>query len=273
MNKFAKYLQLIIAMTLLMSSGIAIASSGSITIKGSTTVLPLAQATAEEFMKKNPGVNISVQGGGSSVGIASIIDGTTDIGDASRPIKDKELKKAISNGVSPKAHVVAMDGIAVIVNPGNDINAMTKQQIKDIYTGRISTWSDLGANSGVIVVISRDSASGTFEAFTKKALDKQKTRPDALLQASNQAVAQVVSSTPGAIGYIGLGYLTPKVKAVTVNGVECSKDTVLSGKYPLARPLFMYTNGVPSGVVAEYLDYVTSEAGQKIAEEQGYVSL
>ena len=249
------------------------AASGSITIKGSTTVLPIAQATAEAFMDENPNVSISVQGGGSSVGIASIIDGTTDIGDASRPIKSKELDKAVANGVNPKANVVAMDGIAVIVNPSNSISQMTKQQIKDIYLGRISDWSKVGGSGGRIVVIGRDSASGTFEAFTVKALDKQKTRPDALLQASNQAVAQAVSSTPGAIGYVGLGYLTPKVKSVTVDGVECTKETILAGTYPLARPLFMYTNGIPSGVVKEYMDFVLSAKGQTIAEEQGYVGL
>jgi phosphate transport system substrate-binding protein len=254
-------------------SGQSLAASGSITIKGSTTVLPIAQRTAEEFMNQSPNVNISVQGGGSSVGIASIIDGTCDIGDASRPIKDKEISKALANGVDPKAHVVAMDGIAVIVNPGNSISAMTKQQIKDIYTGKISLWPDVGGSGGKIVVIGRDSASGTFEAFTVKALDKEKTRPDALLQASNQAVAQAVSTTPGAIGYVGLGYLTDKVKAVTVDGVVCTKETVLSGKYPLARPLFMYTDGQPSGVVAEYIDFVKGKEGQMLVEEEGYVGL
>jgi len=251
----------------------ASAGSGSITIKGSTTVLPIAQRTAEEFMDKNSAINISVQGGGSSVGIASIIDETTDIGDASRPIKDKELARAVSNGASPKANVVAMDGIAVIVNPSNNITAMTKQQIKDIYTGNMSSWADVGSNSGKIVIVGRDSASGTFEAFTEKALNKQKTRPDALLQASNQAVAQVVGSAPGAIGYIGLGYITNKVKPVTVNGIECTKVNVLSGKYPLARPLFMYTNGAPSGAVKEYLDFILSAEGQKLVEEEGFVGL
>jgi phosphate transport system substrate-binding protein len=249
------------------------AFAGDITIKGSTTVLPIAQATAEEFMDSNSGVNISVQGGGSGVGIASIVDGTADIGDASRPIKDKELKMAVGRGVDPKAHVIAMDGIAVIVHPSNQINAMTKKQIKDIYTGKASYWSAVGGSGGKIVVISRDSASGTFEAFNSLALDKAKVRPDALLEASNQAVATIVAKTPGSIAYVGLGFLSPKVKAVTVDGIECSKETVLSGEYPLARPLFMYTNGKPKGDVKKYIDFVTSEAGQHIAEQQGYVGL
>lgn len=244
----------------------------SITIKGSTTVLPIAQACAEEFMNQNSDIDISVQGGGSGVGIASIIDGSCDIGDASRPIKDKEISKAVSNGVSPKAHVVAMDGIAVIVHPSNNINALTKKQIKDIYTGKISNWSAVGS-SGKIVVVSRDTASGTYEAFNKLALDKARVRPDALLNASNKAVATTVAKTPGAIGYVGLGYVNSDVKAVTVEGIEASKETVLSGEYPLSRPLFMYTNGKPTGVVKQFIDYVLSSEGQMLAEENGYVGL
>lgn len=245
----------------------------SITIKGSTTVYPVAQATAEKFMDMHPEVRISIQGGGSGFGIAALIDGTTDIGNASRPIKDKEIKKALSKGTDPKAHVVALDGIAVVVNPSNSVSALTKQQIKDIYTGKISDWSDVGGSGGKIVVISRDSASGTFETFNKLALDKERVRPDALLQASNQAVATTVTKTPGAIGYVGLGYLTSKVKGVDVNGVEASKDTVRSGEYSLARPLFMYTNGPAKGVVKKYLDFVTSSEGQRLAEKEGYVGL
>lgn len=244
-----------------------------VTIKGSTTVLPIAQACAEEFMNRNRKINISVQGGGSGVGIASLIDGTCDIGDASRPIKDKELAKAVTRGIDPKAHVVAMDGIAVIVHPSNPINAMTKQQIKAIYTGKISRWSQAGGSGGKIVVISRDSASGTFEAFNKMALDKEKVRPDALLQASNRAVATTVAGTPGAIGYVGLGYLSDKVKAVTVDGTAATKETVLSGEYPLSRPLFMYTNGKPAGDVKAFIDFVLSTEGQRLAEENGYVGL
>ena len=245
----------------------------SVTIKGSTTVLPIAQACAEEYMMKNSSVDISVQGGGSGVGIASIIDGTADIGDASRPIKDKELDKAVSMGVTPKAHVVAMDGIAVVINPSNPVRALTKEQLKKIFTGGISDWSQIGGSGGRIVVVSRDSASGTFEAFNNLALDKAKVRPDALLQASNQAVGTAVAKTPGAIGYVGLGYLTDSIKAIPINGIAATKETVLSGEYPLSRPLFMYTNGSPSGAVKDFIDFVVSSQGQRLAEENGYVGL
>ncbi|RJO65546.1 MAG: phosphate ABC transporter substrate-binding protein [Candidatus Omnitrophota bacterium] len=247
--------------------------AAKIVIEGSTTVLPIAQKAAEVFMDKDGKADISVRGGGSSVGIASMIDGTCDIAGASRAIKDSELDKAIANSRNPVAHVVAMDGIAVIVNPSNNVNALTKKQVKDIYTGKISNWADVGGKNEQIVIISRDTPSGTYEAFGELALEKDKVRPDALLQASNQAVASVVSRTPGAIGYVGLGYVNSAVKAVTVNGIMASKETVLSGTYPISRPLFMYTNGQPSGEVKAFMDFVKSSEGQRIAEEQGFVGL
>jgi phosphate transport system substrate-binding protein len=244
-----------------------------IVIEGSTTVLPIAQAAAEEFMKTNPDADITVRGGGSGVGIASFIDGTCDIADSSRAIKDTEVDKAITNGRDPKAHIVAMDGIAILVNSSNPITALTKKQIKDIYTGAISNWSQLGGPREKIVVISRDTSSGTFEAFATLALDGAKVRPDALLQASNQAVVSTVARTPGAIGYAGLGFITEGSKAVTVDGVMPTKETVLLGKFAFSRPLFMYTNGAPTGVLKDFIDFIKSPEGQKIADEQGFVGL
>lgn len=245
----------------------------TITIKGSTTVLPIAQSCAEAFMNKHGDVNISVQGGGSGVGIASIIDGTADIGDSSRPIKDKEKATAQEKGVNVYENVVAADGIAVIVHPSNPVNAITQEQIKKIFTGKISNWKDVGGKNARIVIISRDSASGTFEAFNELALDKEKVRPDALLNASNQAVATTVSNTPGAIGYIGLGYLSSSVKAVTVNGVEATKPNVVDGSYPLARNLYMYTNGAPKGVLKDFIDFIMSPEGQKLVDKAGFVAV
>ena len=249
------------------------ATDNTITIQGSTTVLPIAQRTAEVFMERHPDVKISVQGGGSGVGISALIDGTCDIGDASRPMKEEELNTAHSKGKEPVANLIAMDGIAVIVHPSSKITALTKAQIKDIYTGKISDWSALGGKSQKIVVVSRDSSSGTFESFGEMALDKEKVRPDALMQASNQAVASVVAKTPGAVGYVGLGYLSSQVKALTLDGVMPSSETVLSNKYKLGRPLFMYTNGSPKGVVKDFLDFVLSEEGQKLVKEAGFVGL
>jgi len=254
-------------------AGIIYAESGKLTIKGSTTVLPIAQLTAEVFMEQNPDIDISVQGGGSGVGITSLIEGTTDIADSSREIKDKEIKRAKDAGIEPFENIVAKDGIAVVVHPSNIKNYLTTEQIKAIYTGRISNWSELGGQDTKIVVISRDTSSGTYEAFEKLALDKEKVRPDALITASNQAVNLTVAQTPGAIGYLGLGYLTKKVKPVSVDGIKCSKQTVISGQYPLSRPLYMYTNSRPSGIVKQYIDYVLGPEGQKLVEEQGFVGI
>lgn len=248
-------------------------ANSTITIKGSTTVLPIAQNMAEVFMDRHHNVNISVQGGGSGVGIASIIEGTCDIADSSRKAKDKEIKKAKSNGINLTANIIAMDGIAVIVHPSNKIYEITKKQIKDIYTGKISNWSKVGGKKQRIVAISRDTASGTFEAFNKLVLKKERVRQDALMQASNQTIVSIVSKTSGAIGYVGLGYLSNKVKALIVNGVKPSKQTVASGTYSLSRPLFMYTNGKPKGTVKKFVDFILSEEGQKIVEEIGYIGL
>jgi len=275
--KVAKFLILTMLVLSLASPAFAGGPFGvdkrKVIIEGSTTVLPIAQAAAETFMRQNPDTDITVRGGGSGVGIASLVDKNCDIADASRAIKEAELEKAVGNGVSPKAHVVAMDGICIIVNSANSLSALSRGQVKDIFTGKNSYWSDLGGKTEKIVVISRDTSSGTFEAFGELVMKGAKVRPDALMQASNQAVASTVSRTPGAIGYVGLGYVTGEVKALEIDGVMPSKETVLTNKYPIARPLFMYTNGAPDGTVRDFLDFVKSSEGQKIADEQGFVAL
>ena len=276
MTKLRKFNNLFVSLALvcfLFFTGNVLAAENDVVVKGSTTVLPISQACAEIFMDQNMDINISVQGGGSGVGISSIIDGTCDIGNASRPIKEKELVTAKEKGVMPVGNVVARDAIAVVVNQTNSVNELTLEQIKAIYTGEFSNWSQVNGSEQEIVIISRDSASGTFEAFNELALDKEKVRPDALLQASNAAVATSVANTPGAIGYVGLGYVTSRIKAIEVNNVMPSKETVNSDTYPLARPLFMYTNGEPTGAVKEFIDFVMSEEGQKLVEENGYISV
>ena len=244
-----------------------------VVIAGSTTVLPIAQKTAEVFMDKNPKADISVRGGGSSVGIAALIDGTCDIADASRAIKDTEIQKAAANGRDPVAHIVAMDGIAVVVNKSNPIDKLSKKQVRDIFTGKITDWSQLGGNSGKIAVISRDTSSGTFEAFGELVMNKEKVMPSALMQASNQAVAKNIAQAPSAIGYVGLGFMSGDIKALEIEGVMPSKETVLSGEYPVTRPLFMYSNGKPQGMIKGYLDFVKSQEGQQLVKEEGYVGL
>ncbi len=244
-----------------------------ITISGSTTVLPVAQATAEIFMDQNPDINISVRGGGSSVGIASIMAGSADIGNASRHIKTKEITSARENGINPYEIVVANDGIAVVLHKDNPIKNLTVQQVKDIYTGKISNWKDLGGPSMPIVVISRDVSSGTFEVFNELVLSGSKAIDGALMLASNNAVVSTIASTPGAIGYAGLGYVTETVKAVTIDNVMPSKQTIQNKSYPISRTLHMYTNGAPKGLVKQYIDFVLSAEGQKIVEGQGFISV
>jgi len=265
---FRKILMLIITGFVL--SGFA---GPEIIISGSTTVLPIAQKTAEVFMSKHPDVKITVRGGGSGVGIAALIDKTCDIANSSRPIKDKEIQTAAGKGVNPKANVIAVDGIAIVVHPSNPLDGLTSQQVKDIYTGKISNWSQLGGPNTKIVVVSRDSASGTFEAFGELALHGEKVRPDALMQASNQAVATTVAQTPGAIGYVGLGYVNSSLKLLSIDGIIPSKQTVLKKQYKYARPLFMYTDGEPKGIIKSYIDFVTGKEGQKIVEEVGFIGL
>lgn len=272
-NRIFIALTAVIAAVALAAAPWVFASDGEITIKGSTTVLPIAQSCAEAFMAQHPDITISVQGGGSGVGIASVIDGTADIGDASRPAKEKEFKTAKENGIALTENVVAMDGIAVIVHPGNPVNGLTKDQIKGIYTGKISNWKEVGGKNAKIVVISRDSSSGTFETFNELALEKERVRPDALMNASNNAVVQTVAKTPDAIGYCGIGYISGVIKAVPVDGTACTKANVVNGSYGLARKLFMYTNGAPQGLVAQFLEFVWSQDGQKLVDKAGFVAI
>lgn len=257
----------IIALTLLLFVGLY---AQKLTIQGSTTVLPIAQAAAEAYMDNNPDADITVRGGGSGTGIAALIDGATDIADASRPMKDKEIKTAREKGVNPVAHIVARDGIAVVVHPENPIKEISIENIKAIYTGEISRWDKIGSK-GMIVVVSRDAASGTFEAFNELALNNAKLTIAALMLASNLEIARTVAQTPGAIGYIGLGYLTDEVKALKVEGILPSEKTVNDNSYPLARPLFMYTNGKPKGLAKSLIDFIMSSTGQQIVKEAGFV--
>jgi phosphate transport system substrate-binding protein len=249
----------------------ALAASKSLTLTGSTTVLPIAQREAEAFMDIYPDISVSVRGGGSGVGIAAIIDGRTDIANSSRSIKTKELKTAREKGVNVHPNIIAQDGIAVVVNPGNPIDSITVEDLKKIYTGEIANWKELGGPAKPIVVISRDFSSGTFEVFNELVLKGGKVKDDALMLASNKAVATTVTETPYSIGYVGLGYLSDQVKSLVVDRVKPTEETVRTGKYKLSRPLFMYTNGKPDGIIKLFMDFVFSEQGQRIVKEERFV--
>ena len=257
---------------LLMTANVAVAAS-TIVVKGSTTVLPIAQATAEAYMKSKPDVNISISGGGSGEGIKAMIDKSTDIANSSRDLKPEEITRAEQNGVHPNVMTVAFDAILPIVNPRNKVNNLTVDQLAQIYKGEVTNWKEVGGDDLQIVVISRDSSSGTFESWGELVLHKAKVTPKAQMQASNGAIVQAVSKNKYAIGYIGLGYINKSIKPLMVNGVKPSAKTAISKEYPISRPLYMITNGDPQGATAGYIKFVLGKKGQKIVEETGFVPL
>jgi len=251
----------------------AMAETKTIVIKGSTTVLPVAQAAAEAYMAEHKDVNISISGGGSGNGIKALIDKSTDIANASRFIKGKEVKMAVEKGSYPVPHRVAIDAIVPIVHPKNPVKDLTIEQLSLIYQGKITNWKDLGGNDKKIVVISRDTSSGTYEVWEELVLHKEKVTNKAQLAASNGAVHQAVSKNSYAIGYVGFGYLNNEVKAININSVIPSMETAISGAYPVARPLFMFTAGWPSGITMDFISFLLSPKGQEVVEKEGFIPL
>ena len=242
-------------------------------IDGSTTVLPIAQKAAEVFMKKNPSVRVYVSGSGSGTGIKALLDGTTDIADSSREAKEKEIAEGKEKGVSLTAHKIALDGIVPIVHPSMKINNVRIEQLRDIYNGKIKSWREIGGPDRPIAVVSRDTSSGTYEVWEEKILKGDRVRPDALLVASNGQAVQTVAGNKYAIGYIGIGYIDKSIKALKVNDKTTSASSVRDSSWPIARPLFMYTNGKPAGVIAKFIGFMLSKEGQKIVNEVKYVSI
>lgn len=252
---------------------------------GSDTIVNLALAWAEAYQKVNPDVRISVSGGGSGTGLAALINGTTDIANASRKIKDEEVQNAEKNGIQPHEIEIARDAIGVIVHPDNPVQQLTLQQISDIYSGKITNWQDVGGEDRPIVLLSRETNSGTHVFFLEEVVrlgqkdNKTLFSQDTLLLPSSEGIMAEVRQNPNAIGYDGLGYITPDVKTLAIapdasaEYVKPSIATVNNGKYPIARPLFMYTNGEPQGDLKIYLDWVLGPEGQKIVGDLGFVPL
>jgi phosphate transport system substrate-binding protein len=250
------------------------ATAGNLVIKGSTTVLPISQLAVEAYMKAHPDVNISLSGGGSSNGIKAIIDGSTDIANASRFIKDKEVALAQEKGVYPVPFAVAYDSIIPVVHPSNNLSNITKAQLKDIYMGKVKNFKEIGGPDLSIVICSRDTSSGTYETWEGKVMNKERVTPAAQVMASNGAIVQAVTNNKHAIGYIGIGYLNSSLKALKVDGVEGTKESTLNGTFPISRPLFMFTNGWPTGDTLNFVNYMLNpEKGQKHVAESGYVPL
>ncbi|EFL50054.1 phosphate binding protein [Solidesulfovibrio fructosivorans JJ]] len=264
-----KLIGIVAALLLVASTAFA---ETAIKVNGSTTVLPIMQKVVEAYMKAHPDVKISVSGGGSGNGIKSLIDGSTDIAMASRAMEQKEIDLAKSKGENPVQTVVAIDAIVPIVNPANKLEAVNLEQLKELYTGKVTSWKDLGG-TGPVVVISRDTSSGTYECWENLVMKKAHVFPGALMQASNGAVVQAVSKNKNAIGYIGLGYLDASTKPLSVNGVKATAETAKSKKYPISRDLYIYTNGAPAGAVKGLVDFLLGAEGQKLVKAVGYVPL
>ena len=258
-----------------MGGGMALAKDANkIVVDGSTTVGPIAKAVAEYYMGKHSYVNITVSESGSGNGAKSLINAACDVATMSRPMKSSEKKAAQDAGILPIEHIVAMDGIEIVVHPGNSLEGLTIGQIRSIYTGEIRNWKDLGGPDMPIVVISRDTNSGTYECFETLVMDKQKLTAKAEYVGSNGAIRQRVMSTQGAVGYVGLAF-REGVKALKVNGIEVSAETVLSKIYPIARPLYMYTNGRPAqdSPLFDFINLSDTPEGKKIVDDTGFVSL
>lgn len=261
------------AASIMLSAG---AAEQKLTLDGSTTVGPIAKAFAEYMMGQDKEVNITVSESGSGNGAKALLNGTCDIATLSRDLKSSEKEAMEAKGVTPVKHVCALDALPVIVHQSNKVKGLTIEKIRDIYTGKITNWKEVGGFDKKIVVISRDTNSGTYETFSEIVVGKDnKVVSSAEYTGSNGAVRQRVQTTEGAIGYVGLGFADSTIKVLEVNGVKPSVETVFSKKYPISRELYMFTNGEPKegSLAARYLALITSEEGSEMVEEIGYISM
>jgi phosphate transport system substrate-binding protein len=249
------------------------AADKSLQIEGSTTVGPIADAFTEVFNKTYPDLKITVTKNGSGNGAAALIDKRCDIAMMSRFMKLEEFTASVDKGVMPVAHAIAMDGVCIIVHPSNTVTEISMAQIHDIYVGKIKNWKEIGGPDVPIVAISRDTSSGTYETFDHFVMKKDKMDASVEYVSSNPQLHSRVKTTPGAIGYVGVGFLDANVKGLKVNGIMPSKETIGSGTYPLSRPLFLFTNGYPAlgSMSYKFCSFYLSEKGQEIIDAKGFV--
>jgi len=273
-SSFKKIIYAIMAITIgIVNYGCSKDRGTRIVVKGSTTVLPITQKTAEEYRMIHR-VSISIEGSGSGNGIRALIDGACDIANSSREIKGEEIKKAKEKGINIREIAVAFDMIIPIVHPTNQIKDITMNQLKAIYGQTITNWKELGGKNQKIVVISRDTSSGTYEVWHNKVMNKTDVGKGVLLQASNGAIITAVAVNPKAIGYIGYGYLNNTVKALTVNKIKGIIKNGKSGKFPIARRLYMYVNKDKLTKEAEsYINFILSKKGQNFVKKTGFIPL
>ncbi|MFH1562996.1 MAG: phosphate ABC transporter substrate-binding protein [Nitrospirota bacterium] len=275
----SKLMSFILILTVIIGCGRGQQGRESVQIKGSDTMINLVQAWAERFMKHNPASFVAVTGGGSGTGIAALLNKTCNIASSSRKMETKELELAKTKGIQPKEFIVGLDGIAVVVHPSNPIEKLTIAQASDIFTGKITNWKDIGGQEGKIVILSREVNSGTYVYFKEHVLGDGEYTEEALLLPSSQAIADEVAQNQNAIGYYGMGYISPKQKVMAIAKNESSPfvtptiENVKNGNYYIARPLLLYTNGEPTGVVKRFLDFIMSEEGQKVVKELDFVPI
>ena len=253
-----------------MASGTANAAQ-KLVLDGSTTVGPIAKAFAEHFTKTT-GVEVTVSESGSGNGAKSLINKTCDIADMSRAMKESEIAAAKTNGVNPVAHIVALDGLSIVVHPSNRVKGLSKDQIREIFTGKFTNWKEVGGPNAAIIVIQRESNSGTQDTFKELVMGEAKIFDKAETQSSNGAIKNRVATTPAAISFVGLGFVDHSVKAITVDGIKSTVKTVKDGTYPIHRPLFMYTNGEATGNIKKFIDMAKTPEGKHIISEIGFVN-
>jgi phosphate transport system substrate-binding protein len=254
---------MILALSMSLMSACSRASGSATIVAGSTSVQPYAEILAEEFMVLNPDAEIDIQGGGSSSGITAAQSQSANIGMSSRALKEKE--KGLWNVE------IAKDGLALIVNPKNPIQNITLEQVRDIYAAKITDWSELGGPKSKINIIAREEGSGTRSAFTELVMGKAEITPKAIVQDSNGAVRQLVADDPNAIGFISMGLVNHEVKALHLGGVAATAENIINGSYSLSRPFLFVTNGEPTGLTKEFIDFTLSLEGQKLLSHEGLI--
>jgi len=258
----------------MLAASVASAAQTEIIINGSTTVLPVMQKAGEAFMAANPDISLAISGGGSGNGIKALNEGLCDVAMSSRDIKPTEVEQGKAKGVTPFKTAVAVDALVPVVHLDNPVKGLSIDQLRDIYAGKITNWKEVGGRDENIVVISRDTSSGTYETWEQIIMGKEKVAPSALLQASNGAVVQAVAKNKKALGYIGFGYLNNTLKKLDVDGMEATAEAAVSKKWPIARELYVFTNGAPEGAVKKLLDFlVDPQKGQKAVAEIGFIPL
>lgn len=285
MKKYGEVFLLLLLLLTSCSRGGDVSSGVSMQIKGSDTIVNLVQVWAEEYVGANQDCNVGVTGGGSGTGFAALLNGTCDIAMASREAEDREIVLAKEKNIQYREFIVGLDGLAVLVNKDNPVNHLTMSQLRDIFMARVTNWKDLGGEDRKIVILSRESNSGTHMFFKEHVLrhndkkSKDEFSPSSLLMPSSQAIFDEIYQNPNALGYVGMGFINDNVKALSISNwdssifVYPSLENVKSGMYPISRPLYLYINGEPKNMVKDFIEFALSERGQKIVAETDFVPI